>query len=366
MSDPTNNGTPAGWYDDGSGRQRYWDGQQWTDQFAPAEAAETPPEAPSIPEPVVPPEAAEAAAPTTPYGTAPTTPYGTAPTTPYGTAPAAPAYGAAATSPAFAQPGAAAASGTQMPPGTTPPAPKGRPHVLGIIALVVAAVGFVFACIPGALIVGWVLLPIAFILAIVALFMHGAKWAAITALIVSVVGTVVGFVVFFAFISTTVNDAIDTLPSEIAEASEEADASEEPADEEPPPAVETLAFGDTMAWEDGLELTVSAPETYTPTEFAAGADLAANLVFTLTITNNTTENFEPAVYSRLSSAGQEGSQIFDMPADGTQIGIPPTTVVLPGESVTWQEAWSVADPNSLTMQITPNFDYADAIFTNLQ
>lgn len=27
--------TPAGWYDDGSGRQRYWDGAQWTEHFAP-------------------------------------------------------------------------------------------------------------------------------------------------------------------------------------------------------------------------------------------------------------------------------------------------------------------------------------------
>ncbi|MGB3373679.1 MAG: DUF2510 domain-containing protein, partial [Microbacterium sp.] len=27
--------TPAGWYDDGSGRQRWWDGQQWTENFAP-------------------------------------------------------------------------------------------------------------------------------------------------------------------------------------------------------------------------------------------------------------------------------------------------------------------------------------------
>jgi hypothetical protein len=27
--------TPAGWYDDGSGRQRYWDGEQWTEHFAP-------------------------------------------------------------------------------------------------------------------------------------------------------------------------------------------------------------------------------------------------------------------------------------------------------------------------------------------
>lgn len=27
--------TPAGWYDDGSGRQRWWDGTQWTEHFAP-------------------------------------------------------------------------------------------------------------------------------------------------------------------------------------------------------------------------------------------------------------------------------------------------------------------------------------------
>ena len=27
--------TPAGWSDDGSGRQRWWDGQQWTEHFAP-------------------------------------------------------------------------------------------------------------------------------------------------------------------------------------------------------------------------------------------------------------------------------------------------------------------------------------------
>lgn len=27
--------TPSGWYDDGSGGQRYWDGSQWTEHFAP-------------------------------------------------------------------------------------------------------------------------------------------------------------------------------------------------------------------------------------------------------------------------------------------------------------------------------------------
>ncbi|WP_337001956.1 MULTISPECIES: DUF2510 domain-containing protein [unclassified Microbacterium] len=37
---------PAGWYDDGSGRQRWWDGARWTDHFAPGQAA-----GPAVPAP---------------------------------------------------------------------------------------------------------------------------------------------------------------------------------------------------------------------------------------------------------------------------------------------------------------------------
>ncbi len=57
--------TPAGWYDDGSGRQRYWDGTQWTEHFAPA--APPPPTAPAAP----PPPTAPAALPAVPGATAP-------------------------------------------------------------------------------------------------------------------------------------------------------------------------------------------------------------------------------------------------------------------------------------------------------
>ena len=44
--------TPAGWYDDGSGRQRWWDGQQWTEHFAPevTDAAPTSEEQPIVAE----------------------------------------------------------------------------------------------------------------------------------------------------------------------------------------------------------------------------------------------------------------------------------------------------------------------------
>lgn len=101
----------------------------------------------------------------------------------------------------------------QPPINTAPPAPAApqNRNVLGIIALVAAIVGFIFACIPGALVVGWVLLPIAFILGIVSLFMKDkVKWQGITAIIVSAVGTIVGFIVFFAVVAAAFNTAFDS------------------------------------------------------------------------------------------------------------------------------------------------------------
>jgi hypothetical protein len=70
-------------------------------------------------------------------------------------------------------------------------------NTLGLIALIVAIIGFIFACIPGALIVGWVLLPIAFVLGVVGLLPSGkAKATSVAAVIISIVGTVVGVSVF--------------------------------------------------------------------------------------------------------------------------------------------------------------------------
>lgn len=329
MSDPTN--TPAGWYDDGSGNLRYWDGSAWTEHTAPATTAAQP--------------SADASADTSGAASAnQAQPY-----------------------PAATGTGIAVETATMTDAPATAPAAK--PNVLGIIALAVAAVGFIFACIPGALIVGWVLLPIAFVLSIVALFLKGRKWPAIAGLIVSIVGTIVGVVVFFTVVSTSFGEAFQELDGAIAEASEAAEELpevEEPAEEAEPEPVGNLAFGDTMIWEDNVELTVSAPEGYTPSEYAAGAGFPNNIVFTMTITNNSSENLDPVPYERLSSGGQEASQIYDFTGDGEDVGIPPTTTILPGQSVTWRSAWSVADPNSLTMQVSPSFEYEDAVFTNLQ
>ncbi|WP_243859137.1 DUF4352 domain-containing protein [Actinomyces sp. ZJ308] len=90
------------------------------------------------------------------------------------------------------------------------PVKKGR-NTVGIVALVMAVIGFIFACVPGALIVGWILLPVSFILGLVGLFQKGkASWPAITAVIVSVVGTIVGVIVFLAFLGNAIDDAVSS------------------------------------------------------------------------------------------------------------------------------------------------------------
>lgn len=92
----------------------------------------------------------------------------------------------------------------------TPQPGKPAPNTVGRIALAAAVGGFIFACIPGALIVGWILLPVAFILGIVALTRSGQrKGTGIAAIIVSVVGTIVAVMVFLAVAVDAVDDAFD-------------------------------------------------------------------------------------------------------------------------------------------------------------
>ncbi|MFF7293506.1 DUF2510 domain-containing protein [Microbacterium sp. NPDC008134] len=128
--------TPAGWYDDGSGRQRWWDGEQWTEHFAPetsAPEASTPVEEPL---PVVPTEAeidttiaaAESDEPSavvdapSEEATSDVAPADAAPETPADVAPEAPAY-VAPEAPAYTAPEAPAYVAPEAPAYTAPEAP---------------------------------------------------------------------------------------------------------------------------------------------------------------------------------------------------------------------------------------------------
>lgn len=149
----------------------------------------------------------------------------------------------------------------------SPMAPAAEPqkNTIGLVALIASIVGFIFACIPGALIVGWILLPVGFILAIVALVQKGKKKGmGITALVLSVVGTIVGMIVFFAVAVDAVAESFDeefgggdiaVVDEEPAapdadEAGQDDAAQEEPAVE--PEEEETDASGPAGTREDPL------------------------------------------------------------------------------------------------------------------
>ncbi len=257
--------TPAGWYDDGSGRQRWWDGQQWTEHFAPEVASTPEPSAAaggdSLDDTVIRPsseasapaaseaDAQSAAAFAAPGETAATTPISDgdlppyAPEAPYsGTAPAAapgyqtgapdyaaPAYPAAAPS----YPGAAPSYPGAAPTGAAggyPAADEGpkKPSVLGIIGLGLAVLGTILVFIPVIGVFGFVLLGVGFVLSIVSLFLKGKKWPGIAGLSLAVVGTIIGivmsFVYLFAFaegVQSEMDDFPTSIPSESAPQPEE-------------------------------------------------------------------------------------------------------------------------------------------------
>lgn len=93
-----------------------------------------------------------------------------------------------------------------------PPAPELDSNPLGLVGFILAVVGTVLACIPGIMVVGWVLLPIAFIVSIVAVCLRGRKQGfGITGLVVSVVGALLAVVMFVVLISTVFSDVMDEI-----------------------------------------------------------------------------------------------------------------------------------------------------------
>lgn len=153
-------------------------------------------------------------------------------------------------------------------------APVQQRNTVGLIALILAISGTVFAVIPGAALIGWLLLPAAFVLAIVSLFLKNQKRGqGITALIISIVGTLVGVLAFVAMVGNAVDEAftddveIQTPADEPAESAAQpnGDQSDEDTvvDEEAPAGdadgtrANPLPLGSTISTDD-WEVTVNA------------------------------------------------------------------------------------------------------------
>jgi hypothetical protein len=293
-----------------------------------------PPSAPQPPQPAYgatpPPSAPQPAygAPQQPYGGQSQQPYG-GQQAPYGAAPTgAPAYGQA------------------------PQPPQGG-NGLAIASIVVGGVGLLLSFVG----FGAILAIVGLVLGIIALVKKkGARMLALIGTIVSGLGVligiavvIVGLVIGLASVQA-VNDSLPTSGSIDSGDSESADSDA---------STENNAFGDTFTYDDGIAVTVSAPEAYTPGEYSSGADQAASVVFTVTIENGTDANFEPMPYETATSGGVEASKVYDSDIESS-----PTTVVPAGQTITYRIVFSVADADQIVFQMSPSFDYDDVVFTS--
>lgn len=187
--------TPAGWYDDGSGRQRWWDGTAWSNQYR--EPAVVSPE---------------------PYS---------AQTSNYSTAPYVPTSWSE--QPLSPQPGPVAVSPHAL------PAPKG----LAVTALIVGIVAFLTGLVP---VVGVLLGVASIVMAIIALSQRQPRALAITAIVlgacasVASIATTAGVASLAGRTPTSVQQSVadDEETSAPKETEESAPEETEPAAEEKP------------------------------------------------------------------------------------------------------------------------------------
>lgn len=285
---------PAGWYDDGSGRQRWWDGAQWTEHFAPVEPTAAAPAA-AAPIDAAPIDAAETdAAPETseefdldatarrediprastaseaPAYEAPAAPSYDPPVAPVYEAPTAPAYAppVSPAAPAYAAPTAgnpaymASAYAAPAYAAAAPQAPKSV-SVLGFVGLGLAVLGTVLCCIPTlyTVIPGLVVLFAALVISIIALFRKGTqKWPGITGAALSVVGGIIGGIVLVVvLLISAANAMVQELPSSLP-----TPMSTDTFESMGRPAPEMIAAGYTL-----IALSQDGVEQYTEPDVAA-------------------------------------------------------------------------------------------------
>lgn len=124
------------------------------------------------------------------------------------------------------------------------------------------------------------------------------------------------------------------------------------------------AFGEVLEYDDGLVVTVGAPQDYTPSDsaYVDGPAPAAFVAFDVTIVNGTGQDFEPIGFLlTLQSGSTEESQVFDSAQglDGT-----PYTTLLPGREVSFRVGFGASVPDDLVLEVTPGFDYEPVVYTS--
>ncbi|MER8043118.1 DUF4190 domain-containing protein [Streptomyces sp. NPDC094032] len=223
-------------------------------------------------------------------------------------------------------------------PGMQPPAqPR---NGLGVTALVLGIVGLLFAIIPFLFWLGGILGLLALIFGIIGSSRAGKglatnKGMAVTGLVLGAV-SILAAIAWTIVLATAVKEYSEEIDKELGKgtaassAAPGADASTEaPAD----PAAQTpesLKFGETFVYEDGVKVTVSKPRAHKPDAFAAGFT-KGNKAFQVTITIENGGKKALDVTTALPNASDANGKAAEMVFDGSNATKPFEGKVLPGK-----------------------------------
>jgi hypothetical protein len=258
----------------------------------------------------------------------------------------------------------------QFPQAPTPAA-QAR-NGLGTAALILGIIGALSGLIP-------FLFWLAGILGIIALIMglsgrgrakrggatnKGVALAGAILGLISLIMSVVGAVILFKAVDDAVDD-INKATSGSSASKESGDGSSKGKDKgknkgkggESGTDSETLAAGDSAVYDDKLTVTASAPEAYSPGEYAIG-HTKGNKAYkvTVVIDNAGKEKFDAALVTAEARAGKDGvkaEQIFD-----EKVGEVFAGTVMPGKKATVVYAFDTpADAENLVLEISPDFTH---------
>jgi hypothetical protein len=195
-------------------------------------------------------------------------------------------------------------------------------------------------------------------------------------IVLTIIAGVVAFIILVSAISSGGSDSPTVTEAQAEQSTETtngsaASADQAPAVEEPdeqPPADGVYTFGQTVTFDNGNSLTVTAPEEFALREVGkmVNEPTGTPMKVQITFVNGTNEAIDPLIAFHITAAsdGADAPKLFD----SETLGDDPNAKILPGKSVTWTNGFDAQNPADMQVDITfsnlDTWDQQEATFTN--
>jgi hypothetical protein len=120
------------------------------------------------------------------------------------------------------------------------------------------------------------------------------------------------------------------------------------------PEQETLAFGKSHRWDDGVTLTVGKPTKFQPSAYTTLDRSKRYLKFTVTVVNKSDKSLDLGLtYISAKSNNEEAHHVFD---SGTGLKGPPDSKLSTGRQSRFDVGFGVADAKDVVMEVALHDD----------